>query len=435
MKSILQKILRILAKAILAKYKPEVIGVTGSVGKTGAKEAIYAVLAGKFKVRKSVKNYNNEIGAPLTIIGVESSLRSVFGWLKVFIRAIKLLLRNDQDYPKMLILEMAADKPGDLDYLTDIAGCKVGVITSIGDAHIENYKTLEKVRLEKATMIRKLDKTGWAVLNIDDDKILASAKETKAKVFTYAIDKEADIQGKEIRLKFPLDDNGRAEFGLSFKLINHGSFAPVFLPNIISKAGVYAALSAAAVGIIKGLNLVEISQALRKYDSPKGRMKFLFGIKKTFIIDDTYNASPASAILALETLGSIVKKGSENKYAVLGDMLELGALSEAGHQAVGRAIVKNQIDKLIVVGERSRDIARGALAAGMKSDDIFHFAAAAEAGKFIEERIKTGDIILVKGSQGARMEKIVKELMTEPLRAEELLVRQGREWQASDKIL
>lgn len=429
MKSILQKILKILAKSILVKYKPEVIGVTGSVGKTGAKEAIYSVLAIKFKVRKSIKNYNNEIGVPLTIIGVESSLRSIFGWLKVFISAIKLLLNNDPNYPKILILEMAADKPGDLDYLTDIAACKIGIITSIGDAHIENFKTLEKVRLEKATMIRKLDKIGWAVLNIDDDKILASAKETKAKVFTYAIDKEANIQGKEIRLKFPLDRAGKEEFGLSFKLINQGSFAPVFLPNIISKAGVYAALAGAAVGIIKGLNLIEISQALKTYDSPKGRMKFIPGIKQTFIIDDTYNASPASAILAVETLGSIAKKGDENKYAVLGDMLELGSLSEQGHQAVGRAIVKNQIDKLIVVGERSRDIARGALAAGMKSDDIFHFATTVEAGKFIEERIKTGDIILIKGSQGVHMEKIVKELMAEPSRADELLVRQGREWQ------
>jgi len=428
MRSLLQTILKILAKLILAKYKPEIIGITGSVGKTGAKEAIYSVLTAKFKVRQSLKNYNNEIGLPLTVIGVESSSRSLLGWLKIFFVTIKLLLKHDQDYPKILILEMAVDRPGDLDYLTDIAGCNIGVITSIGESHLEYFETLENIKIEKVTLIRKLARDGWAVLNVDDNRVRSVVKETKAKVFTYAIDGEADVSGKEIRIRFPSTGADGEEFGLSFKLTNHGSFAPVFLPNIISKAGVYAALAGAAIGVIKGLNLVEISQSLRKYDSPKGRMKFLSGIKNTFIIDDTYNASPTSSVLALETLGNIAARPGAYKYAVLGDMLELGVLSEPGHAAVGRAAVKNKIDKLIVVGERSRDIARGARNAGMKDDNIFHFATTAEAGKFIQARIKIGDIILVKGSQGARLEKIVQAIMAEPLRAGELLVRQGREW-------
>jgi len=428
MKKSLQKILKSLAKAILAKYKPEVIGITGSVGKTGAKEAIYRVLSPKFNARQSIKNYNNEIGVPLTVIGALSPLSSPLGWLKIFLTAVRLLLKKDPNYPKILILEMAADRPGDLDYLTDLANCKIGLITSIGDSHMENYKSLENIKEEKATLIRKLDKDGWAVLNIDDDKIKSITKETKAKVFTYAIDKEADLIGKEIRLKFPSVGSAEKEAGLSFKLINRGSFAPVFLSGIISKAGVYACLAGAAVGIIRGMNLVEISQALEKYKMPQGRMKFLPGIKRTFIIDDTYNSSPVSSALALETLGSIAGAGDARKYAVLGDMLELGALSESAHEAVGRLVVKNKIDKLIVVGERSRDIARGARAAGLEEDNIFHFADTAEAGKFLEERIKTGDIILVKGSQATRMERVVKAIMAEPLRAGELLVRQEREW-------
>lgn len=428
MKKLLQKIFKILAKAILAKYQPEVIGVTGSVGKTGAKEAIYCVLASKFKVRQSIKNYNNEIGLPLTIIGVESSLRSLFGWARIFFIAIKLLLKFDPDYPKILVLEMAVDRPGDLDYLTDIAGCNIGVIMSIGESHLEYFKTLENIRQEKATLIRKLARDGWAVLNIDDDKVRSVSQETKARVFTYAIEGEADISAKEVRLKFPASGAGGEEFGLSFKLTNQGSFAPVFLPKIISKAGVYACLAGAAIGIIKGLNLVEISQALKEYETPAGRMKFLPGIKNSFIIDDTYNASPTSSNLALKTLGSITGRGGAHKYAILGDMLELGALSESGHAAVGRGVADNKIDKLIVVGERSRDIARGAKQAGMKSDDIFHFAATAAAGSFIKGRIKIGDIILVKGSQGARLEKIVEQIMAEPWLAGELLVRQGREW-------
>jgi UDP-N-acetylmuramoyl-tripeptide--D-alanyl-D-alanine ligase len=324
---------------------------------------------------------------------------------------------------------MAADKPGDLAYLTEVVRCDIGVITSIGDSHIENFKTTENIKKEKAILIKKLDKTGWAVLNMDDAKVKTLIKETRARVMTYAIGSENDLTAKEVRLKFPLAGIGQEEFGVSFKLTYKGSFAPIFLPRVISKASVYSALAAAAVGVIKGLNLIEISQALRKFNSPNGRMKILAGIKNTLIIDDTYNASPASSALALETLGSVDKGGKTYKYAVLGDMLELGAFSQAGHEEVGRLVVKNRINILIVVGERSRDIARGARAAGMKDDDIFHFAAAKEAGIFIQEKIKTGDIILVKGSQGARMEKVVLAIMAEPARARELLVRQGREWE------
>jgi len=427
MKTLLQKILKILAKRILAKYKPEVIGITGSVGKTGAKEAIYTVLAAKFKVRENIKNYNNEIGLPLTIIGVGSPLKSLIGWLKVFFSAIGLLIKTDPNYPKILVLEMAADAPGDLDYLTDLARCQIGVLTAIGDSHLENFKTIENIKEEKATIIRKLPKNGSAILNFDDLNIRAVSKQTKAKILTFGMDNEADLGGKEVRLKFP--SVGAAwEPGLSFKLTFKGSFAPIFLPNIISRAGVYAALAGAAAGLIKGMNLIEISQALKKFDAPPGRMKIIPGIKKTFIIDDTYNASPLSANLALETLGNIAAKEGTYKYAVLGDMLELGAATISGHEEVGRAVLKNKIDKLIVVGERSRDIARSAKTAGMKEDNIFHFATTTEADKFLQERIKPGDIILVKGSQGARLEKIVKELMADPIRAGEFLVRQEAEW-------
>lgn len=428
MKSLIQKILKISAKLILKKYQPEIIGITGSAGKTGAREAIYAVLAVKFKARRSLKNYNNEIGAPLTVIGVAAPAKSIFGWAKVFFLTAKLLLKKDKNYPKILILEMAADKPGDLDYLTNMAPPQIGVITSIGDAHIENFGSLEKIKREKFILIKAINRQGWAVLNIDDQQVKSLIKETKAKVLTYALDNEADISGQEIRLIFNSGPDEKYELGMNFKLVSHNSFVPVFLPKVISRAGIYAAVAAAAVGVIKGLNLVEISRALKKCSPPSGRMRLLAGIKNTYIIDDTYNASPAASILAVETLASIPRQGEENKYAVLGDMLELGKLSQVKHEAVGRAVAKNKIDKLIVVGERARDIARGALNSGMKEDDIFHFAATEEAGKFIQERIKPGDIILVKGSQGARMEKVVKEIMAEPLSAGELLVRQGKEW-------
>lgn len=424
MKLLMQKFLKIAAKLILKKYRPEVIGITGSVGKTGAKEAIYAVLNGKFKARRSLKNYNNEIGLPLTVIGTVSPAKSIFGWLKIFFLAGKLLLKRDKSYPEILILEMAADKPGDLTYLTGIAKPQAAVITSIGEAHLENFGSLEKIKREKSILAKAVGHPGWVVLNIDNRQVKSLIKETKVKVLTYGLDSEAEVSGQEIKLMFTAD-----ALGINFKLVSHNAFVPVFLPKVISQAGVYAALAGAALGLIKGMNLVEISQALKKYSSPNGRMKLLLGVKNTYIIDDTYNASPAAVVLALKTLAGLPQTGGKNKYAVLGDMLELGKLSQVKHEEVGRAVTGNKIDKLIAVGERARDIARGALNAGMKEDDVFHFDATGEAGKFIQERIKPGDIILVKGSQGTRLEKIVKEIMAEPLKAGDLLVRQGREWE------
>ncbi len=429
MKKVLQKLLKISAKLILKKYNPEVIGITGSVGKTGAREAVYAVLSSKFKARRSLKNYNNEIGTPLAIIGAVSPAKSIAGWIKIFFSVGKLLLKKDKNYPEMLILEMAADKPGDMDYLTGIIKPNIGVITSIGHSHIENFGSIEKIKHEKLILLKNIKPGGRAVLNIDDSRLKAVAEKNGIHISTYGINNEAEVRGKEINLMFDFHADGQDKLGINFKLFNNNAFVPVFLPNSISKAGVYAALAGARVGIIKGMNLVEISQSFKRYSPPNGRMKLLKGIKNTYIIDDTYNASPASSILALETLSGMPKKGLENKYAVFGDMLELGEFSQAKHEEVGVSVAKNKIDKLIVVGERSRDIARGALSAGMRQDDIFHFTDTESAGKFIQERIKSSDIILVKGSQGARMEKVVKEIMAEPMMAEELLVRQGKEWE------
>jgi UDP-N-acetylmuramyl pentapeptide synthase len=158
-------------------------------------------------------------------------------------------------------------------------------------------------------------------------------------------------------------------------------------------------------------------------------MNLLPGIKHTFIIDDTYNSSPEAAISALDVLSQIKVDAGAEKYAVLGDMLEIGSYTEEGHKLVGAKVVKNQINHLIAVGEKARDFIRGAKEAGMEDDYIFYFDKPEEAGRFLQNRIKAGDVLLIKGSQGARMEKIVLELMAEPERAAELIVRQGKEWE------
>ena len=423
-KKILQRILTFLARAVLKKYQPDIIGVTGSVGKTSAKDAIYSVLSYKFNVRRNIKNFNNEIGLPLTIIGVGSGGRSIFAWLGVFIRAIWLLLIRHKNYPKILVLEMGVDRVGDMKYLTNLAPCQVGVVTNVGPVHLEYFKTIEKIAKEKSILVSHLDKNGWALLNADNEYVAEMKNVTKARVLTYGFSAEADLRALEVNVSQTLE---KGIAGLSFKITYQGSTVPVLLPDVLGEHLIYAALAAAASGIVYGINLVDISQGLRNFVSPKGRMRLVAGINGSIIIDDSYNASPESAIAAIKSLGRLNSGGK--KYAALGDMLELGEYAESGHRKVGEAIVENKIDILVAVGEQTRYIGDQAEKLGMSRKNIFNFNSSLEAGDFLAEVLADGDLTLVKGSQGMRMEKTVKRIMAEPEKAKDFLVRQDKPWQ------
>lgn len=412
---------------ILNKYQPVVIGITGSIGKTSAKEAIYEVLRDKLRVRTSFKNYNNEIGLPLTIIGRESPGRDLFGWAGVFLTALKLCLLKDKNYPQVLILEMGVDRPGDMEYLTNIAPVDVGVVTAVSYSHLEYFGSVLNIKKEKQVIIEKLDAKGLAILNFDNEHTKEMASVSKARILTYGLKAGANLQAQDIVYNFTKE--GYDLSGINFKLNYNGSIVPVTMKNVMAETALYAALAAAAVAIYFDFNLVEVAQALKEFSLPKGRMNLLPGIKHTFIIDDTYNSSPEAALAAVDTLRRVKIDATAEKYAVMGDMLEIGSYTEEGHQLVGKKIAESGINHLIAVGEKARDFIRGAKEAGMEDDYIFYFDKPEEAAKFLQNRIKAGDVLLIKGSQGARMEKVVKELMVEPERAEELIVRQGKEWE------
>ncbi len=424
---ILQAKLKFFTNLILKKYQPIVIGITGSIGKTSTKEAIYHVLQKKMKVRSSFKNYNNEIGVPLTVIGVESPGHNLWGWFKVFIKATLLLIWKDNNYPQVLILEMGIDRPGDMTYLTKMTKPKVAVVTFVSYSHLEYFGSLNNIKKEKQRLVESLDNSGLAILNFDNQLVRDMSSLSKARVITYGLSAGADLRAQDIVYNF---SKGQYELsGINFKFNYQGSIVPVVMKNMISEPAVYVALAAAAVALYFKINLVDIANSLSDFCLPAGRMNLLSGIKHTFIIDDSYNSSPEAAISAIQVLGKINIDQSSKKYAILGDMLEIGAYTEEGHQSVGRQLYANRIDILVAVGEKSRGYIRGAKDAGMEDGQIFFFDKAEEAGRFLQNMIKEGDILLVKGSQGARMEKIVKELLGEPQRASELLVRQEEKWQ------
>lgn len=419
MKKLIQKILRTLARGILKKYKPDVIGITGSVGKTSAKEAVFTVLKKQFNLRKSEKSYNNELGLPLTILGCKSGKKNFIKWLGIFSKGLRLILFRDKKYPRILVLEMAADRPGDTKYLTDLAPCKVGVITSVAEVHLEFFKSLENIVKEKQIAISHLTDTDWAVLNGDEEQVLAMKERTKARILTYGFKKGVDVRAIEMNQESKIRNQ---KSGINFKLSYEGRIVPVFLSNVLGKQQVYAALTGASVGIIYKMNLLEITKALEDYQSPAGRTCLIPGIKHTLIIDDTYNSSPKSAKAALDLLNEM--NCVSKRWAILGDMSELGSYTEQSHQEVGEYAVQKGIDVIVTVGEMALDIVQGARKSGFSEDRLFNFASTEEVGKFIQNKLREGDLLLIKGSQSVRMERIVKELMAEPLRAKELLVRQ-----------
>ena len=423
MKSVLQYILKLLAKATITKYQPLVIGITGSVGKTSTREAVAAIVQKKYTVGKQSKNFNNEIGLPLTIIQAsDSGYRNPFKWLAIFFRALKNIICRNPNYPQSLVLEMGIDHKGDMDYLLSIVQPQVGVLTAVSEVHLEYLGSIQGVANEKAKLLKSLPGSGFAVYNGDQEELSGLGEKIKTRSLTFGFKEINDVWADGLQLS--VSDDGEVR-GFSFKLHHKGSVTPLLLPDVLGQHQVIVALAAAAVGIGLEINAVDIGAVLKDLHFPNGRMKLLPGIKGSKIIDDSYNSSPLALKEALHTLSHFT---SGARWAVLGDMLELGRESESLHQECGQELVRSGINKLVTVGERSRDIGRGALKQGLTEDSYVHFAGLAEAAHYVQEKVQTGDTILVKGSQGVRMEKITKELMAEPERAKDLLVRQYKPW-------
>ncbi len=417
----LEKTLRFMAVAVLKKYKPTIVGITGSVGKTSTKEAIFLVLCSRFRVRENEKNYNNEIGIPLTIVGAESGNKSILKWLKVFLKWLAIVILP-VNYPEILVLEMGVDHPGDMKYLASFVPVKIGVVTNISSSHLEFFKSIDHIAKEKGILIDALPEDGTAIINADEGKVTEMKEKTKAEVITFGFSEGSKIKASDAAFSY---QNEELE-GISFKLNYEEKVIPIRLRHILARHQIYAALAAASVGIVFKINLVDISASLENFFPPSGRMNLIPGIKNSLIIDDTYNSSPASALAALEVLREL---RSERKIAVLGDMLELGEETEKSHREVARKVFEINADLFFAVGERMEFAVSEMRKLGYPQERMFYFENPELAGRKLQQEIKENDLILIKGSQGMRMEKLVEEVMAQPLRAKELLCRQTKIWQ------
>ena len=398
----LQRILKVFAKATLRKYQPQIVIIVGSIGKTSTKEAIYTVLERKFKVRRSIKNYNNEIGVPLTILGSPSGEKSFLRWLKIFFKAIFFNIFRNRNYPQILVLEMAADKPGDLKYLMNIISrklLKVIVLTGIAPVHLEFFGSMDNIFKEKTTPFSYLEKNNFAIVNKDDCDFERVKEKIHSNLLSYGLSQGSDLKAQEI-------DYDRV--GLKFEFKYKDKIISSRLEGAIAKHQLYALLGAVAVGISFNISLDESLEALKKYQILPGRMRKLKGIKKTILIDDTYNSSPEAVKKTLQAL--IDFPFGKRKIAVLGDMLELGQGSEKFHRQVGGIVTKLGIDYLITFGEESKYIFDEARKTGFSVDQSFQFDDIEKIIDFIKNLIIPDDILLIKGSRAMKMEEIIKKV-------------------------
>lgn len=424
-KKILVLIMILESRLILAKYRPFVIAITGSVGKTSTKDAIYDVIKNKSNfVRKSQKSLNSEIGLPLTIIGVPNAWHSFSGWMKNINAGLSLIFRR-QEYPDTLVLEVGADHPGDIKNIASWLKPDIAVINKVSSTpvHVEFFKSPEEVLEEKSALALAVKKSGTAVLYGDDDNLNNLALKLGnqgIKVIRFGTSEALDVCVKNYATTY---DNGPS--GFRFDLSMDSISVPVQMLGIIGNTYMYPLAAAAAVGKVKGMQAGEIAELLPKYEAPNGRMNLIQGMNDSTIIDDSYNSSPDAAVAALLALKSIECSG--NRIAILGDMMELGKYSAEQHRLVGKKVAECA-SKLIVVGQRSRSTSDAAIEAGMPADMIWRFDNSNEAAGEISKIINSGDIILVKGSQSVRMERVVEVLMKDPRNARKLLVRQDKEW-------
>lgn len=424
-KKIIREILIWESKMVIKKYHPKVIVVTGSVGKTSTKDAIFTVLSKHKIVRKSEKRYNGEMGLLLTILGLHSAQKDPFVWLENIVKGLSLIIKR-QYYPDILILEIGVRKPGDIKKnILPWLKSDILVVTRFPEkpVHVEFFDSEDKLIEEKSSLIKTLNKDGLLVLNQDDERVYALHDKSNKRAVSFGQDENStyrilypDYFRKEIRgTEVPL--------GINFRIQYKGNVFPVVLPKVLGLHNVVQATSAIACASEFGIDLLESIRDISDFKTPPGRLSLLEGENDSLIIDDSYNSSPAAALEALE----IIKEfNGRRKIAILGDMLELGKYTEEEHVKLGQKVSKI-VDILITIGPRARVTAEVAKEE-LKEDNIFVFDDYNEALTLIKQIISSKDVVLIKGSQKMRLEKIVEKIIKDKENKKLLLCRQDKEW-------
>ncbi|MCA9363433.1 UDP-N-acetylmuramoyl-tripeptide--D-alanyl-D-alanine ligase [Candidatus Kaiserbacteria bacterium] len=423
-KALVVKILTLEAAILIKRHKPKVIAVTGSVGKTSTKDAIFAAIKNNVYSRKSEKSFNSELGVPLTVLGLPNVWNNPFKWFKNIFDGFFIALFS-RSYPEVLVLETGIDRLGDMDRLTKWLTPSIVVLTRLPEVpvHVEYFKTPQAVIEEKMKLVQAMKPDGRLIYNHDDAIIKKQLSEVLQTRIGYGRYLETDFTARADEVVYR-DDKPVA---MQFKATHMENEVTIKIGGTVGTQHVYSCIAAIAVADELSIPITTAAQALNSLTTPPGRMRIISGIKSSVILDDTYNSSPIACEQALQALNEI--KYTKRKIAVLGDMLELGKFSAAEHKRIG-AIAAETADILLTVGVRARYFAEGALSAGMSDKNIYQYEEVGRAGKELQQLLANGDVVLVKASQGVRAERIVEEVMANPEQAGDLLVRQDVVWKS-----
>lgn len=361
----------------LPRVQGRVLGVTGSVGKTTTKDMAAAIFGVRWATTSTYGNFNNEIGLPLT-----------------------LLEANDDT--QALVLEMGMRGLGEIRELARIATPDVAIVTNVSEVHIERLGTVERIATAKRELVDELSATGTAVLNGDDPRVRQMADHARGRVLFYGTGPDNDVRAADIVLE--------GGTGVRFVLLWDGNEWPVRVP-VPGRHNVYNALAAATAAIALGLGATEINEGLVRFADRRSDMRLQFEQRDdgVLVIDDAYNAGPASMQAALDVLKELPQ--GRRRIAVLGDMLELGPVADDAHRELGRAAALAGVDVLVAVGRYAEFVAGAARETGMHPADVTVCPTAAEAAEQAERLVRADDIVLVKASRGVALESVVRRLL------------------------
>lgn len=361
-----------LAKYYKSKFKIPFVAVTGSSGKTTTKDMIASVLSVKYSVLKTEGNFNNAIGLPLTLFGLEKS-------------------------HEICVLEMGMSSLGEIELLADIVRPEAGVITNVGTAHIEKLQTRENILKAKTEIFTYFDSGNTAVIN-GDDPMLQKLYGMPYRVVRYGLESKNECRALNIVEK--------GEAGISFDAEYQGQTENYNIP-MPGIHNVYNALSAISIAKLYNLTRREIEEGLKNYKPSKMRMEVFTGKKNTKIINDAYNANPDSMRAAINVLAGMESSG--RRVCILGDMFELGEFAQEGHRMVGKFAAENKIDVIFAVGKMANEIIRGASMVGT-NQLLCSYESVPDVIDNLNGIIKFNDTVLIKGSRGMYMENIVESL-------------------------
>lgn len=356
-----------IARYIMRKLCVPVVGITGSVGKTTTRDMTYAVVSKMFNTLKNQGNFNNELGVPLTVFTANESVEAA-------------------------VIEMGMDNFGEIDRLSYIVNPAISVITNIGMSHIECLGSQENIYKAKSEIFKNTKQSGTVVLNGDDKILMAHKDEITQKVITVGVaNQSADIVAENIKA---------SKDGVTFTAKGMGKEFEITLP-VPGEHNVLNALLAVAVGITLDISAKDIAEALAEFSMTHMRMDIM-KFKKITLINDCYNAAPASVAAALAVLG----KYEDRKVAILGDIAALGSYSYKAHYGLGADVIKNNIDLLITIGPNARHIAESAYEHGMDGAHIISAETVEEVYPILMDSIKKNDVVLVKASRVMALERV-----------------------------